>query len=60
MSDPAKVWVLVTWDEGMPLVRSYEDEHEAIEALKDARPLGPRASLYAYDETGQSTRVEGW
>lgn len=54
------VYVLVTWDEGMPLVRSYEDEHDAIEALKDALPIRDAANLFAVRDDGEVTRVRGW
>lgn len=56
----ATVYVLVTWDEHMPTVRSMEDEHEAIEALKDEKTTSHRATLYACDETGQAVEVTGW
>lgn len=63
-----RVWILVTWDEqtdhmgkdiSLPMVRSYEDEHTAIEALKDALPIRTRANLFVCDETGGWGRVPG-
>lgn len=54
------LWILVTWDEDMPLVRSYEDESDAIEALKDALPIRDKAYLYATDKFGTMTPVQGW
>lgn len=60
LGKPKKVYVLVTWDSGMPMVRSYEDEHDAIEILKDALPIRDRADLFYCDETGGWGRVPGW
>lgn len=54
------VWMLVTWDDGMPMVRSYEDEHDAIESLKDSLPIRDRAWLWRIDDEGHAARVPGW
>lgn len=54
------VYILVAWSDSIPLVRSYEDESEAIEALKDARPVGDSANLYKCSEHGVISVIEGW
>lgn len=53
------VWLLVTWDEGMPTVKSFEDEHEAIESLKESKPQFV-AYLYQCNPDGMIVPVEGW
>jgi hypothetical protein len=47
-----KVWILVTWDEGMPMVRHYEDGQEAAEIYRDAARIRDAAYLYSADESG--------
>jgi hypothetical protein len=53
------VWILVTWDEGMPNVKHFEDEHDAIEMLKEAKPMFT-AYLYQCNPDGMISKVEGW
>jgi hypothetical protein len=55
-----RVWILVAWLDDLPSVSHYEDEHTAIEALKDALPVRDRAHLFYSDETGGWGRVPGW
>lgn len=53
------VFVLVIWDEGMPRTKQFEDQDEAIEALKDAQTLFT-AYLYQCNPDGAFIRVVGW
>lgn len=48
-----KVYVLVTWDDDMPLVRSYEDEQDAAESYRYATEIRAAAFLYVTDESGR-------
>lgn len=54
------VWILVIWDDGMPRVKQYEDEHLAIEMLKDAKPLWDATYLYQCNPDGMIMQVTGW
>lgn len=58
------VFVLVMWDHAddgtmMPGVRQFEDMHEAIEALKNAKPTFI-AHLYQCNPDGAFLKIEGW
>lgn len=52
-----KLYVLVTWDEGMPLVRHYEDRTEAVEIYELALIGRDAAYLYETDESGSMTLI---
>lgn len=46
------IYVLVTFDQGMPLVRSYEDRREAMEIYREAVAIRDHAYLYEIDDSG--------
>lgn len=52
-------FILVIWDEGMWTVRAFSDQHEGIEALKDAKPHFT-AYLYQCNPDGAWQKIEGW
>lgn len=49
---PPRVWVVITWDDGMPLVRSYEDANDAAEVYRESTYMRDHAYLYVTDESG--------
>lgn len=49
---PPRLWVLITWDDGTPLVRTYEDDAEAAETYRDATIYRDHAYLYVTNESG--------
>lgn len=58
------VFILVMWDHDnnghyMPGVRQFEDQHEAIEALKNAKPTFV-AHLYQCNPDGVFIEIKGW
>lgn len=48
-----RVWVVVTWDDGIPLVRDYRDERSAREIYTISLDIREHAYLYVTDESGQ-------
>lgn len=54
------VFILITWDDGMPKVQSSEDQHTAIEMLKDAKPYHQATYLFQVNPDGVWIEVRGW
>lgn len=57
-----KVYLLVTWDDDVPMVRHYEDASEAVDIYKTATAVRDSAYLYSVDPAGSvaPVHVQGW
>jgi hypothetical protein len=57
-----RIWILVTWTDGLPVTRNFHDGDKAISFYKHATQVRDAAYLYVTDESGrwEAVHLAGW